>query len=223
MLDLIFSSFQREFKLYFRKPGEWVQPIVFFIILTGLFALILGESQVSLRRLAPGMLWMCLVLGFMLSQESVFFSDKESGVLQDLLLHPHVVVCVILCKILAHTFIVGIPLLLIALLSAFLFDIELNLLPAMALSFLISFPSLSLVGGIASALTLGLKRGGLLLGILVLPLMAPVILFGCAATKAVCEGLPLLPHLALLLSVLLILLLITPIICVFALKVSAEC
>lgn len=222
MQNFVIETLKREFKLYARFRGAWLQPLLFFIMIAGIFAIILGDGPDRLRLNAPGIVWVGVVLSLILSQESVFHADNESGSLEMILLSPAPQTILIILKILAHTIAVGVPLLLVALGVAWIFDVSLSGISGLAATLSLSIPALCLVGAIATALTVHLKRGGVLLAILVLPLMAPIVLFGSSATEAALSGLALLPHLAILGALLLLLLVLAPITCLFALRIGAE-
>lgn len=222
MKSIILGTLRREMRLYCRNLGECCQPLIFFIMFVAVFALMLGKSPIELQENAIGIIWSAFVLCLILSQQSVFYTDHESGVLEQILLSPQPKILIILSKILAHSFFVGLPLVVLALISAFLFDVKSQTLWGIAVSLCLCLPSLSLLAGISSALTLSLKKGGLLLAILVLPLMAPIVLFGAGASHAASTGAPLLAHFAILLALLILLLPIAPLTCLFALETSCE-
>jgi heme exporter protein B len=220
--QILVSSFSREFKLYSRRSGEWLQPLIFFIIILGIFSITLGNYPEKIKENLPGILWVGVVLSLILSQESVFYTDKESGLLDILLLLPTMPTIVILAKILTHTIVVGLPLLFASLLSGLMFELPLQTLWGLFFSLSIGIPSISLICAIASTLTLSLKRGGVLLAILVLPLLAPIVLFGISATTAAMEKLPITSHLSIMAALLLLLLGLAPLTCLFGLRISTQ-
>lgn len=222
MQPFVIETIKRELKQYARHRGAWLQPLLFFMMVAGIFSIVLGDVPERLRLNAPGILWVGVVLSLILSQESVFYSDNESGSLEALLLSPVAQSVVLAIKVLVHALAVGLPLLCLTVLVAWIFDVSIQGIKGLALSMSLCIPALSFVAAIATALTVQLKQGGVLLAILVLPLMAPIILFGSNATQAAIEQLPMLPHLAILLALLLLLLVLAPITCLFALRISAE-
>lgn len=222
IFHLAIITFKRECKLYARHQGAWLQPLLFFVMIAGIFAMVLGDAPDRLRENAPGIIWVGVMISLILSQETVFYTENESGSLEALLLCPASQYMILSVKILSHILAVGLPLLAMALVFALLFDVPSAGLKGLALSLCLGIPCLSLIGAIASALTVQLKRGGILLAILVLPLMAPIVLFGSSATQAALQNLPILPHLSLLLAEFLLLLFLAPKTCLFALRMAAE-
>lgn len=222
MSKIALAAFKRECKLYARHKGAWIQPVIFFVMMAGIFAMVLGDVPNRLQENAPGILWVGVLLSLILSQETIFYSENESGSLEALLLAPVSQYLILLVKICTHVLAVGIPLISSALVFALIFNVPFQGLTGLAVSLSLGVPCLSLIAAIASSLTVHLKRGGVLLAILVLPLMAPVVLFGSSATFASLQHLPILPHVSLLLAELLLLLFLTPITCLFALRIAAE-
>lgn len=222
MKNIALAAFKRECKLYARHRGVWLQPLLFFVMTAGIFAMVLGDVPNRLQDNAPGILWVGVLLSLILSQETVFHVENESGSLEALLLAPAPQSLILLVKIFAHSVVVGVPLMAISLFLALLFEVPSQGLKGLALSLGLGIPCLSLIGSMASALTVHLKRGGILLAILVLPLMAPVVLFGSSATLASLHHHPISPHISLLLAELLLLFFLAPITCLFALRMAAE-
>jgi len=218
----VIETTKRELKQYARRRGVWLQPMLFFIMVAGIFSIVLGDIPERLQMNAPGILWVGVVLSLILSQESIFYTDNESGSLEALLLSPMAQTVVLAIKVVVHALAVGLPLLCLAVLVAWIFGVSSEGIKGLVLSMSLCIPTLSFVASIATALTVQLKQGGVLLAILVLPLMAPIVLFGSNATQAAIEHLPILPHIAILFALFLLLLLLAPITCLFALRICAE-
>jgi len=174
----------RDLKLAWRGRADVLSTLFFFVIVVSLFPLGIGPEPQLLRSIAPGVVWVAALLAAMLSLGRLFANDYRDGTLEQLLLTPQPVYLVILGKILAHWLVSGVPLVLIAPLLGVQFDLAPNALLMLFLSLLIGTPVLSLVGSIGAALTIGLRGGGVLIALLILPLYIPVLVFGAGAVDA---------------------------------------
>lgn len=180
----------RESRLLFRRPAELANPLVFFAIVTALFPLAVGPESQLLQTLSPGLLWVAALLAVLLSLDGLFRSDFEDGSLEQWVLSPHPLPVLVLAKVLAHWLFSGLALVLLAPLLALMLGLPARCLPVLLLSLLLGTPVLSLLGAVGAALTVGLKRGGLLLALLILPLYIPVLILGSGALQASLQGLP---------------------------------
>ncbi len=171
----------RDLRLSLRRHSEMANPLVFFVVVVTLFPLALGPDSETLSRIAPGVLWVAALLAATLAMESLFRSDFEDGTLEQLLLSPHPPALLISAKILAHWAVTGLPLILVSPLLALFLELPGEALPVLLGTLALGTPTLSLVGAIGVALTVGLRRGGLLLALLVLPLYVPVLIFAAGA------------------------------------------
>ena len=179
----------RDLTLAFRRRGDLANPLLFFVIIISLFPLAIGPDPNALQRLAPGIILVAALLATLLSLDSLFRSDFDDGSLEQLLLAPQPLSLLVAAKILAHWLITGVPLILISPLLAILLNFPLDALPILLASLTLGTPTLSLVGAIGVALTVGLKRSGMLLSLLVLPLYVPVLIFSASAVDAAVSGL----------------------------------
>src|SRR5574343_555424 len=179
MLKIILAVIGRDLKLAMRRQADIVSAIFFFIIVVSLFPLGIGPEPDLLRKLAPGVLWVAALLATMLSLPRLFADDHRDGTLEQLALAPHPLGLVVTGKVIAHWLVSGLPLALIA--------------PVLGVQF-----ALTGIGAIGAALTLGLRGGGVLLSLLVLPLYIPVLIFGAGAVDATVSGLGVEGHLSLL-------------------------
>jgi heme exporter protein B len=181
-----------------RRQADMVAAVFFFIIVVSLFPLGVGPEPDQLRKLAPGVLWVAALLATMLSLPRMFADDHRDGTLEQLALAPQPLGLIVLGKIVAHWLVAGLPLVLLAPILGVQFDLAADALVVLTLSLLIGTPALSGIGAIGAALTLGVRGGGVLLSLLVLPLYVPVLIFGAGAVAATVSGLGPQAHLSLL-------------------------
>ncbi len=198
MLKLIRAIVARDLRLALRRRSDIASLLFFFIIVVSLFPLGVGPEPELLRKLAPGVLWVAALLATMLSLPRLFADDLRDGTLEQLALAPHPLAVMVLGKVLAHWLYSGLPLALLAPLLGLQFDLAGDALGVLSVSLLIGTPALSGIGAIGAALTLGVRGGGVLLSLLVLPLYVPVLIFGAGAVDAVVGGLGAQAHLSLL-------------------------
>ena len=181
---------RRDLTLAMRKPAEIATPLIFFSIVVSLFPLGVGPEPGLLRTLAPGVLWVAALLASMLSLDRLFASDYADGTLEQMVLSPHpLAATIILPKILAHWLTSGLPLILLSPVLAVQLQLPAAAMPTLMMALLLGTPVLSLLGSVGAALTLGLRGGGVLVSLLVLPLYTPVLIFGAGAVAASAAGL----------------------------------
>lgn len=180
----------RETRLLFRRPAELANPLVFFAIVIALFPLAVGPETRLLQTISPGLIWVAALLAVLLSLDGLFRSDFEDGSLEQWVVSPHPLALLVLAKVLAHWAFSGLALVLLAPLLALMLGMPMSALPVLLISLLLGTPVLSLLGAVGAALTVGLKRGGLLLALLILPLYIPVLILGSGALQAALQGLP---------------------------------
>ena len=221
-LSLMGRVFMRDITVALRRRSDVMSVFFFFIIAASLFPLGLGADPQLLHAIAPSVLWVCALLSCMLSLPSMFAADYVDGTLEQLIISNQPLLLITLTKVLAHWVLSGLPLVLIAPLIGLQFNLSLNELQILALALLLGTPTLSLIGGIGAALTLGLRGGGVLIALLVLPLYIPVLVFGAGAVNAVSIGMSASGGLALLGAMLALALIFAPITASYALKVAAE-
>ena len=189
MLKIIFSVIARDLQLAMRRQADIVSALFFFVIVVSLFPLGIGPETDLLRKLAPGVLWVAALLATMLSLPRLFTDDHRDGTLEQLALSPYPLGLIVTGKTIAHWLVSGLPLALIAPILGVQFDLAADALWVLTLTILIGTPALSGIGAIGAALTLGLRGGGVLLSLLVLPLYIPVLIFGAGAVEATVSGL----------------------------------
>lgn len=198
MLKVIFAVVARDLHLAMRRRADIVSALFFFVIVVSLFPLGVGPEPALLRQLAPGVLWVAALLATMLSLPRLFADDYRDGTLEQLALAPQPLGLIVLGKVIAHWLVSGLPLALLAPVLGLQFNLSGDALWVLAGSLLLGTPALSGIGAIGAALTLGVRGGGVLLSLLVLPLYIPVLIFGAGAVDATLTGLGAQAHLSLL-------------------------
>ena len=210
----------RESRLLFRRPAELANPLVFFAIVIALFPLAVGPESQLLQSISPGLIWVAALLAVLLSLDGLFRSDFEDGSLEQWVVSPHPLALLVLAKVLAHWLCSGLALVLLAPLWGLRLGMPASALPVLLMSLLLGTPILSLLGAVGAALTVGLKRGGLLLALLILPLYIPVLILGSGALQAALQGLPALGYLLWLASLTALAVTLTPFAIAAGLKIS---
>ncbi|CAO96184.1 heme exporter protein CcmB [Erwinia tasmaniensis] len=195
---MFLSVLKRELRIAFRGTAEILNPLWFFLIVVTLFPLGIGADPQLLARIAPGIVWVAALLSSLLALERLFRDDFLDGSLEQLLLLPVPLPLIVLSKVVAHWLVTGLPLLLLSPLIALLLALDFASWRAVALTLLLGTPTLSLLGAIGVGLTVGLRRGGVLLSLLVLPLAVPVLIFASAAIDAAEQGMAISGYLAIL-------------------------
>ena len=185
-----FTLLQRDLKIAIRHRGDIFNPLLFFIMVVTLFPLGIGPEPQMLARIAPGIIWVAALLASMLSLERLFKADFSDGSLEQMLLSPQPLSVLVLAKVLAHWLLTGVPLIIIAPLLAVLLNLDTNSYGALIATLTLGTPVLSLLGAIGVALTVGLRKGGVLLSLLILPLYIPVLIFATSAIDAAGMNLP---------------------------------
>ncbi|KUE80427.1 heme exporter protein CcmB [Aeromonas schubertii] len=220
MFSPLLHVIRRELLMAMRQRSEILNPLWFFLIVITLFPLGIGPEPALLARIAPGIIWVAALLSAMLSLERLFRDDFADGALEQMMLMPAPLGVLALGKVVAHWLLTGLPLLLLSPLIALLLSLDLRTWQAVALTLLLGTPVLSLLGAVGVALTVGLRRGGVLLSLLILPLYIPVLIFATSAIDAAGMGLPYGGQLAILGAMLLGALTLTPLAISAALRVS---
>ncbi|GIU27184.1 MULTISPECIES: heme exporter protein CcmB [unclassified Shewanella] len=181
---------KRDLQIAVRHRGDIFNPLLFFVLVVTLFPLGIGPEPQVLTRVAPGIIWVAALLASMLSLERLFKADYADGSLEQMLLSPQPLPLMVLAKVLAHWILTGVPLILVAPLLAVLLHLDSNSYGALIATLTLGTPVLSLLGAIGVALTVGLRKGGVLLSLLILPLYIPVLIFATSAIDAAGMNLP---------------------------------
>lgn len=213
---------RRQLTLAARRPIEIGNPLLFFAMVIALFPLGLGPAPDKLAGFAPGILWIIALLSSLLTSDTVFRGDFEDGSLEQLLLAPQPLFMSVLAYIVAHWLITGFLLALISPLFALMINLPTDAIGALMASLLLGTAVLSLVGGIGAALTVGLKRGGMLISLLILPFYMPVLIFGSAAVQNAVIGVTAAPYLAILGAMLCLAIALAPFAIAAGLRISVD-
>jgi heme exporter protein B len=213
---------KRDLLLAMRRQSDVLTILFFFIIVVSLFPLSVGPEMNMLRTMAPGVVWVAALLASMLSLGRMFSNDYLDGTLEQMLLSPQSLSLLVLGKALAHWLVTGVPLVLMAPVLGIQYDLPADALFVLAAALLLGTPVLSLIGAIGAALTLGLRGGGVLVSLLVLPLYIPVLIFGAGAVEANMSGVEFDAHLSLIGAFLLVSLVFAPWAAASSLRVSLE-
>ena len=203
MVTALVGLIRRDLRLALRQGSDAMLVLAFFVMAVLLFPFGVGPEPNLLARIGTGVIWSMALLAALLSFDRLFQADFEDGSLDQLALAPLPLAAIVLAKTTAHWLTTGLPLLLVAPLLALVLRLPGDALPMLLLALLLGTPTLSLIGAVGAALTLGARRGGVLLPLLILPLDVPVLIFGVAAVDAAAGGFPSGPPLALLGGILL--------------------
>ncbi|AGI31544.1 TPA: heme exporter protein CcmB [Mannheimia haemolytica] len=181
---ILLTIIQRELTIAFRKPSEILNPLWFFLMVITVFPILMGPNPELLGKIAGGIAWVAALLSALLSFERLFRDDYLDGSLEQLMLLPLALPQVALAKVIAHWLLTGLPLILLSPIAAILLSLETHVWWALVLTLLLGTPILSCLGAIGVALTVGLRKGGTLLSLLILPLFLPVLIFAAAVLEA---------------------------------------
>lgn len=213
---------RRDLLLAMRQRGQWVSPLLFFILVVSLFPLGMDPDPLLLRSIAPGVIWVGALLAAMLSLDTMFRSDFDDGALEQMILTVHPLPLLVLAKVFAHWLVTGLPLLVVAPLLAFLLNLHETAIVPLLGSLALGTPLLSLIGSIGVALTVGLRRGGVLLSLLILPLYVPVLIFAAGAVGNAQAGMAVGGQMAFLGALLALTLALAPLATAAALRISLD-
>ena len=222
LFDSVIAVIARDLKIALRRRADVMTSLIFFVIVVSLFPLGVGADPVLLRTLGPGVVWVAALLACMLALARLFANDYADGTLEQMVLAPQPLIVLVLGKTAAHWLTTGLPLVIVAPLLGVQFNLDADALLILIASLLLGTPTLSLIGGIGAALTLGLRGGGALLALLVLPLYIPVLIFGAGAVEATAAALGAGGHLSLLAALLLGSLVFAPWATALALRIAIE-
>lgn len=222
MVALLRAVIRRDLLLAWRRRADIATVVLFFVIVVSLFPLGVGPEPNLLRTIAPGIIWVAALLACMLSLQQMFASDHSDGALDQMLLAAAPLGMIVIARAFAHWLMSGLPLVILSPVLAIQFDLAPELSPVLTLSLLLGTPILTLTGAIGAALTLGLRGGGMLLALLVLPLYVPVLILGAGAVDAASAGLGADAHLLLLAAQLVVTATFAPWAVAAALRISAE-
>ncbi|HKI75246.1 MAG TPA: heme exporter protein CcmB [Pseudomonadales bacterium] len=183
-MGILFATIRRDLLVSFRNPSDILNPLAFFVIVISLFPLGVSPSKDMLSQIAPGVIWVAALLSTLLSMDTIFRSDYDDGSLEQMALAKEPLYVVVGGKILTHWAITGLPLTLLSPVLAVMMFVDPKGIVAVVLSLLLGTPILSLLGSIGAGLTVGLRKGGVLIAILILPLYVPVLILGTTMVQA---------------------------------------
>lgn len=221
-MNFFIAAVRRELILALRRRSDIVNPLAFFLMVAVMFPLAVSPEPKFLAQVAPGVIWVAALLACLLSADGIFRSDFDDGSLEQILVSPQPLVLVVLAKVLSHWIISGFCLALMSPLLAMMLFLPSEGLGALILSLLLGTPTLSLLGAIGAGLTVGLRKGGILILLLILPLYIPVLIFGAGTVQAGAMGLPIAGYLALLGALLVLSMMLAPFAIAAALKISVR-
>jgi heme exporter protein B len=222
MLSAFFAIIRRDLLLSLRRKSDVANPLIFALIVVSLFPLGLGPEVGALEILAPGLVWVVALLACLLSLEGMFKSDFEDGSLEQLLLSPQPVYLMAMAKVVAHWLIAGLPVALLSPLLGIMLSLSSDGYLALILSLLVGTMGLSLIGAIGAALTVGLRGGGLLVALLVLPLYVPILIFGVSTVYAAVQGIAIGGYIAMLGGFTILALILSPLAIAASLKIHLQ-
>lgn len=222
LFGVMWSVFKREVSLAMRHKGEVLMPLVFFVLIASLFPLAVGPETAQLQRMAPGVLWVSALLSAMLSLQRLFATDYADGSLEQMALSTTPFMLSVAAKTWAHFVLSGLPLVLIAPLLGLQYGLNADALGVLMLTLLLGTPALTLIGSVGAALTLGVRGGGVLLSLLILPLFIPVLIFGAGAVQAHMTGMGADGHVSLLAALLVLSAFFAPLAATAAIRISLE-
>ena len=211
---------RRDLRLVWRRRGDAAQPVLFAVMVVALFPLALGADPQQLARIAPGVLWVAVLLAGLLALDSLYRGDLEDGSLEQMLLAPVPLAWLIAVRVAVHWVTTALPLVLLTPVLAELLYLPGELLPVLLVSLLLGTPLLSLLGAVVAALTVGIRRSGMLLALLALPLFLPVLVFGAGSVMAAAQGLPWAGALLLMAAGLVLAVVLAPLVAAAAIRIA---
>lgn len=182
------ATLRRELCLAARQPGDWANPLVFFVIAITLIPLAVGPEREALAAMAPGIVWVMALLATLLPLDGLFREDREDGSLDQALVSPALLYWVVLAKVIAHWLVTGLPLALLSPLLGLMMALPAPAFTTLVASLVVGSLTMALIGAVGAALTAGLRRGGLVLSLITMPLYVPVLIFGAGAVNAAANG-----------------------------------
>jgi len=221
-MNFFMAAVRRELVLALRRRSDIVNPLAFFLMVGVMFPLAVSPEAKFLAQVAPGVIWVAALLACLLSADGIFRSDFDDGSLEQMLVSPQPLVLIVLAKVLSHWLMSGFCLAFMSPLLAMMLFLPSEGYGALVASLLLGTPTLSLLGAIGAGLTVGLRKGGILISLLILPLYIPVLIFGAGTVLAGSMGLPIVGYLALLGALLVLSVMLAPFAIAAALKISVR-
>ena len=216
------QTMTRDLKMALRNPSSFLNPLMFFVISISLFPIAISPEAQTLSSIAPGIIWVITMLSVLLSLNSLFHYDYDSGVLEQMVISHHSLPLILLAKTLAHWMLSGLPIIILSPFLGMALFINTEGIYILVLTLIIATPCLSLIGSIGASLVVGIKNSGMLLSLLILPLFIPILIFATSAVSQSQSNLPIDGQLYFLGFILILSLLITPFLSALSLKISLE-
>ena len=211
---------RRDLLASLRYRNDWVNPLFFLLMVVTLFPLGISPDPKTLTMIAPGVLWIAALLSTLLAVDSLFLQDFEDGTLEQLLLSPSSLYLMVVAKVFAHWLVTGLPVALLAPILSIMLNLSGEGLWVLMLTLLLGTPTLALISAIGAALTVGIRRGGMLVSLIALPLHVPVLILGTGAVQAVSEGFAYSAHLSLMVAMLALAVVLAPFAIAASLRIS---
>ena len=205
-----------------RNPSSFLNPLLFFVISISLFPIAISPESQTLSNIAPGIIWVTVMLSALLSLNTLFHFDYENGILEQMVISHHSLALILLAKITAHWILTGLPIILLSPLVGTVLFLDYESILILMLTLLIATPCLSLIGAIGASLIVGIKNSGMLLSLLVLPLYVPILIFGTSAVSQTQFNLPINGQIYFLSFMLVLSLITAPFISAYSLRISIE-
>ena len=221
-MNIFVQTMTRDLKMALRNPSSFLNPLMFFVISISLFPIAISPEAQTLSSIAPGIIWVITMLSVLLSLNSLFHYDYDSGVLEQMVISHHSLPLILLAKTLAHWMLSGLPIIILSPILGMALFINTEGIYILVLTLIIATPCLSLIGSIGASLVVGIKNSGMLLSLLILPLFIPILIFATSAVSQSQSNLPIDGQLYFLGFILILSLLITPFLSALSLKISLE-
>jgi len=221
-LNIFMQTLTRDLKMALRNPSSFLNPLMFFVISISLFPIAISPESQTLSSIAPGIIWVITMLSVLLSLNSLFHYDHDSGVLEQMVISHHSLPLILLAKTSAHWILSGLPIIVLSPFLGMALFINTEGIYILILTLIIATPCLSLIGSIGASLVVGIKNSGMLLSLLILPLYIPILIFATSAVSQSQSNLPIDGQLYFLGFILILSLLVTPFLSALSLKISME-
>ncbi len=221
-MNIFIKTLKRDLKMALRNPSSFLNPLLFFVISISLFPIAISPESQTLSNIAPGIIWVTVMLSALLSLNTLFHFDYENGILEQMVISHHSLALILLAKTTAHWILTGLPIILLSPLVGTVLFLDYESILILMLTLLIATPCLSLIGAIGASLIVGIKNSGMLLSLLVLPLYVPILIFGTSAVSQTQFNLPINGQIYFLSFMLVLSLITAPFISAYSLRISIE-
>ena len=221
-MNIFIKTLKRDLKMALRNPSSFLNPLLFFVISISLFPIAISPESQTLSNIAPGIIWVTVMLSALLSLNTLFHFDYENGILEQMVISHHSLALILLAKTAAHWILTGLPIILLSPLVGTVLFLDYESILILMLTLLIATPCLSLIGAIGASLIVGIKNSGMLLSLLVLPLYIPILIFGTSAVSQTQFNLPINGQIYFLSFMLVLSLITAPFISAYSLRISIE-